>query len=132
MGFRLECGVRRVDLEVRKTLVGVLMGHRQHWWALPPLLHAVVIACHHCGCHCVIIRRSVAMLLMAVMWHLVLGLANSKGEGTDLVIVHCLVATSQSATWQLRSLLLLPVMVVGDKCGGWWPLLVVVSMSQWW
>ena len=59
----------------------------------------------------------------------------------DIIVIHCLVATSLSTMWHLQAppsvllncdmvLVALAVVVVGtdDRCG-WWPLVVV---RRWW
>ena len=97
-----------------------------------------------------IVHHLVAMLLT---WHLVLGLANSKGEGgltSSLFILwwpHCWLWHVNSGShccclmlmWPVIWLVTWhchvghPVMVVGNQRGGWWALWVAVSKRQrWW
>ena len=74
---------------------GMVMGC---WWALAAVhvaalsWHAVIIACHHCRCCCLSLSPVIVVacrclhcvlpgLRCVIVGHLVLGLANSKGEG---------------------------------------------------
>jgi len=125
-------------------------------------LHAIVVivvVCHHCHCHCLLSSPVIIVacrhlccvlpgLCCVVIGHLVLGLANSKGEGglTSLLFItwwpcrqlrcgnlgccHCCLVSM----WLVVQLVMLhchvshPVVVVGDQCGGWWALWVAVLM----